>query len=87
MNERAADGLFLETPIFRMKRTVVALARELPEDVWRDVRENWNAVAGEVRALRSALAHVLDAIEEANGSVPVEVYEEAMSVLSRTPDA
>lgn len=39
-------------PVIEMKRAVVALALELPEPVWADVREKWNAVAAEVKRLR-----------------------------------
>lgn len=41
-----------------MKRAVVALAYELPEDVWRDVMEKWNTVAAHVQELREFAARV-----------------------------
>ena len=41
-----------DDPVIEMKRAVIALAWELPDEVWRDVRDRWNAVAAHVRELR-----------------------------------
>ena len=47
-----------DDPVMEMKRAVMALAYELPEDVWRDVMAKWNAVAAHVRELRDFAAKV-----------------------------
>jgi hypothetical protein len=67
--------------MFAMKRAVISLGYQVPESVWSDLREKWNAVAMERRHLILLLREAKAMIESDGPYSPHEWLASVEGVL------
>lgn len=68
-------------PVMAMKRAIVCLALELPQEVWSDISDRWNDVVREVHRLRFDLEQHADALLNAEGWLRGILDQESTHVI------